>query len=218
VQYLVGASDPTFAQQKWNVSSLQDLLDKECAALLLAWRYLGVMSVVKAAKSLQKEAQSRSFNEAWDTVSVFLIEMAKVYALVYTVNNFYSVLMQLRNSVSLALHSVLLRLFQLFALYHMQSYAANLLECGFITRTQNELVSKAIDSLCSTIRRDAVALVDAFLLPDWMLNSSLGIYSGDIYRCTFDRVNAEKRPPLPAYWEQEIKPLTNPTATTNHSQ
>lgn len=209
VQYLVGV-DSAFAKQRWNVSSLQELLNPDSTVLLAAWHYLGAMSVAKAAKILQNETQNLSFNEAWDAASALLLETAKIHALLYSVNVFHSLLVHYRRSESSTIYNALIRLFQLFALYHMQNYIANLLECEFVTPTQTELIRKSVDSLCAMIRRDAVALVDAFLLPDWMLNSSLGVYNGDIYRCTFERVNAEKRPVRAPYWEDEIKPLTNP--------
>lgn len=216
VQYLVGV-DSSFRKQKWNVSSLQELLSTDCTVLLTGWRYLGVMGVAKAARTLQSEAQHGTFSDAWDRTSVLLVETAKIHALVYTVTIFHSFLTQIRGSAPTPLYTVLLRLFQLFALYHMQSYVANLLECSFITPLQTELIRQSLDSLCSYLRPDAIALVDAFLLPDWMLNSSLGVYNGNVYQCTFDRVNAQKQlSHTPPYWDEETKPLTNPKATHRH--
>jgi hypothetical protein len=35
------------------------------------------------------------------------------------------------------------------------------------------------------LRPDAVGLVDAFAIPDYVLDSSLGRFDGDVYRLTF---------------------------------
>ena len=39
---------------------------------------------------------------------------------------------------------------------------------------------------CVSIRREAIPLVDAFDIPDAVLNSALGRYDGDVYRHLYE--------------------------------
>jgi acyl-CoA oxidase len=63
-------------------------------------------------------------------------------------------------------------------------------------------------SLCRELRGDAIALIDAFNLPDFVMNSPFGRYDGDVYVNYFARVVA-RNPPThpPPYFETVIKPL-----------
>lgn len=63
--------------------------------------------------------------------------------------------------------------------------------------------------LCSIIRPQAIALVDAFNLSDYIINSPLGCADGDVYNRLFERVNLAN-PPNPEkhpYFESTIKPV-----------
>ena len=60
----------------------------------------------------------------------------------------------------------------------------------------------------ASLRPHAVKLVDAWSIPDWLLNSALGRYDGKVYEELFDM--AHRRNPLnattfnPRWWEEEI--------------
>ena len=64
--------------------------------------------------------------------------------------------------------------------------------------------------LCHVIRKDAVPLVDAFNLSDFVLNSPLGRHDGDVYTHYFAKVRARNPPSNPPpYFESVIKPLVH---------
>lgn len=46
-------------------------------------------------------------------------------------------------------------------------------------------------TLLAEVRPNAVALVDAFKFPDYLLNSSLGSYDGNVYKDMTDRAGRE---------------------------
>ena len=52
---------------------------------------------------------------------------------------------------------------------------------GYMTSEQVSLIRKQLYSLLQTIRKEAVPLVDAFDIPDEILNSVLGRYDGNVY-------------------------------------
>lgn len=53
-------------------------------------------------------------------------------------------------------------------------------------------MKRKVIELLAVIRPDAVALVDAFALPDYYLNSALGRYDGNVYEAMTKM--AEKEP------------------------
>jgi len=71
-------------------------------------------------------------------------------------------------------------------------------------------LQKKTRDLCAIIRKDAVPLVDSLNIPDFVLNSPLGRYDGQVYKHYLNKV---KSAPLaigkPIYWEKLIKPMLN---------
>ena len=62
---------------------------------------------------------------------------------------------------------------------------------------QSELLHEALCDLLEDLRSDAVALVDSFNFSDYVLNSSLGRYDGNVYEDMFD-------------WARKFNPLNQP--------
>ena len=62
---------------------------------------------------------------------------------------------------------------------------------GYLSARQYELIKKEVMSLLANIRPNAVALVDSFKFPDYLLNSSLGRYDGKVYEDMTDRASRE---------------------------
>jgi acyl-CoA oxidase len=76
--------------------------------------------------------------------------------------------------------------FELYATYTMMEAGDEFLASGYISPNQYELLRNQVDRLLATMRPQAVALVDGFALPDYVLNSALGSYDGDVYNRLFD--------------------------------
>ena len=74
------------------------------------------------------------------------------------------------------------RLVSLFGLGQILGGLGDFLESGFVTPSQAGLAREAQYQVLRELRPDAVALVDAFAIPDYVLDSSLGLYNGDVYR------------------------------------
>lgn len=64
--------------------------------------------------------------------------------------------------------------------------------------------------LLNLIRPQAIALTDAFNFSDYMLNSPLGCYDGDVYRKYFDLVTRLNPPGSPhPYFASVLSPVLN---------
>lgn len=68
----------------------------------------------------------------------------------------------------------------------MDAEAAEFLSSGYLSPRQHEIVRNKVYELLSLVRPQAVPLVDSWGIPDYVLNSSLGGYDGDVYRKLFD--------------------------------
>lgn len=63
---------------------------------------------------------------------------------------------------------------------------------GFLSRTQYRRLKESLNSTLAAIRPNAVALVDAFDIPDHILNSTLGASDGRVYDRLFEE--AQRNP------------------------
>ncbi len=73
---------------------------------------------------------------------------------------------------------------------------------------QMDWIRAQVNTLCKDVRRHAIPLTDAFHFTDYVLNSPLGRYDGNMYEHYFRKVQ-EAHPPgqVPPYFQQEIYPL-----------
>lgn len=109
-----------------------------------------------------------------------------------------------------AIPAVLRRLALLYGLWSLDAHSSTLYEGGYYAGSApNRLVRAAILQLCAELKPDAIALVDVFAPPDFILNSVLGASNGaiyeNIYRLLNSRPGAFERP---SWWRQftENKP------------
>lgn len=63
----------------------------------------------------------------------------------------------------------------------MDAEAAEFLSSGYLSPKQHELLRNRVHELLAELRPQAVPLVDAWNLPDYLLNSALGRQDGDVY-------------------------------------
>ncbi|KAH7354967.1 acyl-CoA dehydrogenase/oxidase C-terminal [Rhexocercosporidium sp. MPI-PUGE-AT-0058] len=99
-------------------------------------------------------------------------------------------------------------LFRLFALYTMDCEGREFSSSKAVSSEQLDKIPSRIEELMLKIRVDAVKLVDAWMIPDFLLDSALGRYDGKVCEDLFNR--AHRLNPLnkitfnPYYWDEEI--------------
>ncbi|KAF9165278.1 hypothetical protein BGX20_000658 [Mortierella sp. AD010] len=75
------------------------------------------------------------------------------------------------------------------------------LEEGYFDGLHAKLIRQLFVDQCKDLRKDAVALVDAWAIPDFVLKALIGKYDGDIYPAYFATVNAAQKSFEPTkYW------------------
>lgn len=173
---------------------IQEALDVTCAGLAL-----------NAGKAVEAAASTGASLEAsLEKASAQCFKAAKLHCLNYTYRTFKAAAEQAPAEIK----PVLMKLCVLFGLSAVQEHAGSFLQSGFYTSKQMNQVELKVLALLDDLRSQVVPLTDAFGLSDYVINSPLGCYDGDIYRRMMDRIK-ESNPlgrPHP-YWERTIKPM-----------
>jgi acyl-CoA oxidase len=135
------------------------------------------------AFSLVREAQQelqerRDFNES----SITLAAAARAHCYYFMLARFVDFVSAKDADVSCA--AALRRLCTLWALTHIVD--ADGIAFHHIDGQQTKFVHQAIVQLLRQLRPDAIALVDAFDIPDCTHESTLGCYDGNVYEALYD--------------------------------
>ena len=99
----------------------------------------------------------------------------------------------------------------LFALQHIESTLGDFLEDGYLSGAHAVSLRALLRQLLQRLRSHALPLIDAFNLPDFIVDSPLGRFDGDVYTAMFEAVkSAPGCQGVPPYFEKLIRPLTDP--------
>jgi acyl-CoA oxidase len=101
-----------------------------------------------------------------------LLELAEAYAERQVLESFLEAVADLPDQT---LQRPLRKLADLFALYHLEKHRAWFLENGFMSGKKSQAITNHVTQLCAEVRRDAVALVDAFGIPDQCLGAPIAL-------------------------------------------
>jgi len=171
----------------------------------MQWLTLTVVSRVSQLLTADI-ANSNTPETAWNNNLLEILNASRLHAHLIWLECFGDRIAAVKQ---LDLQRVLTRLFYILALNILQQESYLFLENEYMDAKQTQMIRKQLPVLCKEIRRDALALVDAFDYPDWLLRSPLGAYDGNIYTKYFATViNAPGAVAVPPYFETEIAPLT----------
>ncbi len=147
------------------------LLDPEFQ--LNAFRYRERDILTSAARRLK-----RHIDEGMDSFDAFnvcqhhLVEVGFAYVERIILEQFQQVVEKTEDR---GCKSVLKRLCDLFALYHMEEHKGWYLEQGYMEGVKTKAIRKLVNQLCWEIRQDAVPLVNAFNIPDSCLSAPIAV-------------------------------------------
>jgi len=74
-----------------------------------------------------------------------------------------------------AIAAVLKKLCDLYALWHLEQHKGWYLETGYFEGAKTKAIRRQIDKLAYAVSRDALALVDAFAIPDQCLAAPIAV-------------------------------------------
>jgi acyl-CoA oxidase len=143
---------------------------------LTAFRYREQRLVASLARRLRARLdKGMEANTAMIECQDHLVNLAHAYVERVILEQFVQGISQVDDP---ALVVVLKKLCDLFALWHLEQHKGWYLEAGYFEGTKTKAIRRQIDKLAYNLSRDALALVDAFAIPDPCLAAPIARRSG----------------------------------------
>eukprot|EP00050_Salpingoeca_kvevrii_P018356 m.73344 g.73344 ORF g.73344 m.73344 type:complete len:177 (+) comp8027_c0_seq4:1686-2216(+) len=163
---------------------------------------------LRAAESAVRtqRQQGCSEAEARNNCAVDLIAAARTHCIHVVAKLFNDELERIKDP-ELSKQLNLLR--DLYLMHNLEQNVGDLLIAGYFTPQQATTLRAGVLALLPLIRPDAVALVDAFDIDDYVLCSALGRSDGDVYQALFDQAQQApfNKSEVPPGYEEHVRPL-----------
>ncbi|CAM3605186.1 acyl-CoA dehydrogenase [Flavobacterium gelidilacus] len=131
---------------------------------LKAFQYREKSIVASAANRIKKLIdKGMEPYDAFNVVQHQMLEVAQAYLERVTLEQFQQAIETIEDE---AVKTALTKVAQLYALHQIEKNKAWYLEQGYMEAVKTKAVRKMVNQLCWDIRPDAIALVDAFAIPD----------------------------------------------------
>jgi len=158
----------------------QDFLNLDYLERL--FQYHAMMSVSGIGESFEEKLKAKggsSFDTVWNEMQVELIEATKIHTCYFMFKSFNQFV---KDATLPTLQTVLHDLCCLFGLsFIIEQQWAGILNFNHVNMARN-----CLQTLLQSLRPNAVALVDAFDIPDRVLCSAIGSYDGNVYEALFE--------------------------------
>lgn len=140
---------------------------------LLAFRYREQRLVTALARRLRARLErGMDAQAAMIECQDHLVNLAQAYVERVILEQFVAGLATVEAP---ALAAVLKKLCDLYALWHLEQHKGWYLEAGYFEGAKTKAIRRQIDALCIDLRPEAVALVDAFAIPDQCLAAPIAL-------------------------------------------
>jgi acyl-CoA oxidase len=130
----------------------------------------------------------------WTRLMIQLHTLSRAYSEQILVTTFFNALHTSTSFLSHPTPAVLRTCFRLYSLYTLDQFASSFTLTTAASIDSIHALPDAILNLMGELRPHAVKLVDAWSIPDWLLESALGRSDGKVYEELFDM--AHRRNPL----------------------
>uniref|UniRef100_A0A672UX55 Acyl-coenzyme A oxidase n=1 Tax=Strigops habroptila TaxID=2489341 RepID=A0A672UX55_STRHB len=187
---------------KFTAISVEDCMDSSVP--LAAYKWLVCYLLRESDLKLSKEKQSgRSDFEAKNNCQVYYCRSLAIAFIEQTVLQRYHDYTH-DPSIPSTLQPVLKKLSALYGLWSLSKHLAVLYQGGYASGEQaGKFIQNAILELCCRLKDDAVALVDVFAPPDFILNSPIGKASGELYKNMWAEIlQGSKTLNRPSWWAE----------------
>uniref|UniRef100_A0A8C6K4I1 Acyl-coenzyme A oxidase n=1 Tax=Melopsittacus undulatus TaxID=13146 RepID=A0A8C6K4I1_MELUD len=187
---------------KFTANSVEDCMDSSVP--LAAYKWLVCYLLQESDLKLRKEKQSgRSDFEAKNNCQVYYCRSLAIAFIEQTVLQRYHDYTH-DPSIPSTLQPVLKKLSALYGLWSLSKHLAVLYQGGYASGEQaGKFIQDAILELCYRLKDDAVALVDVFAPPDFILNSPIGKANGELYKNLWAEIlQGRKTLNRPSWWAE----------------
>ncbi|KAJ2159592.1 fatty-acyl coenzyme A oxidase [Coemansia sp. RSA 552] len=180
--------------------------DEVCSldTLKAAWSSVAANAILNAVRDFEAGlAKGLTKDNAYEFSSASRLHAARMHTYTYLLHRFAA---QVEQSPA-QLRPVLTLLARLFGAHSAVQHSGEFLQSGFYAGAQVEALKAFVNDACASVRKDAVPLTDAFDYSDYVINSPLGRYDGNVYEKYFELVTSlNPQKPVP-YFDSLIRPL-----------
>ncbi|KAJ3308106.1 fatty-acyl coenzyme A oxidase [Boothiomyces sp. JEL0838] len=204
------------------LNSLSTLLTAKCPAKtseeILDLDIIGTAYWVVAANVVKKAGEDFQAclkkglkeEESYEECSQARLFAAKIHSFGYLYHRF-------KDGVSKApanLKPILVTLCQLYGLYNISELSGPFLQYEYFSPKQLDWVKAKVSELCRAVRKEAIPITDSFNFSDFVINSPLGRYDGNMYEAYFNTITAAYKPATKApYFQTHVYPILNRVQT-----
>jgi acyl-CoA oxidase len=160
-------------------------VDDQAIVEIFQWRAADLSYRAYQARVVEKKG--------WTKLMIQLHSLSRAYSEQIIVSNFYNSFSS-TSKLSSPTPEALKTCFQLYAIYTLDQFASSFTMTTSVSADSLYSLQDTILELMAELRPHAVKLVDAWSIPDWLLNSALGRSDGKVYEELFDL--AHRRNPL----------------------
>ncbi|KAI9220920.1 acyl-CoA dehydrogenase/oxidase C-terminal [Blastocladiella britannica] len=167
-------------------------------------------AVHKAATEFNSacKATGNDTEKAYEACAPARFAAAKIHSAGYLFARFADAVADESTTMAPALRAVLAKLLVLYGAHTVTEQSGVFMQSGYFGPAHISRVAAQLSSVMREIRADAVPLVDAFNYTDYVINSPMGRFDGNLYESYFARVKQlNPTPKVHPYFESTIKPL-----------
>ncbi|KAF9138463.1 acyl-Coenzyme A oxidase [Mortierella sp. GBA39] len=189
---------------KSTIQDARDLLQHEFVIDVLTWACAKKATELGA---ILAEAGKADFDQAWNTNQTELVRLADVHSWRY-----FLILYQqgINRHKHTPVYEMLRKMGQLLSTLVLQRHLDLFLEEGYFNGSHAKMVRQLFLDQCKDLRKDAIPLIDAWAIPDFILKAPIGKYDGNIYPAYFGTVTAAQQSfDAPTYWHKHAHPMLN---------
>ncbi|PHJ26116.1 acyl- middle domain-containing protein [Cystoisospora suis] len=191
---------PSLGDEKWS----------DAEWILHAFRQRSCTLAYKAAQEYTEIlGEGKTMMEALDEVKIEFARLSTAHSHVIVLQVFLDAARGVRTP---EVRSVWEDLWYCLALSWMDEFFSEFLIGKSLSSDHHESLMKALKSILRKIRPNAVAIVDAFWIPDQLLNSALGRYDGRVYEALVNSTKMEElnRTDVPPGYQEYIQYILHP--------
>ncbi|KAF9298636.1 acyl-Coenzyme A oxidase [Linnemannia elongata] len=189
---------------KSTIQDARDLLQHEFVIDVLTWACAKKATELGA---ILAEAGKSNFDEAWNTNQTELVRLADVHSWRYFLILYQQGINRHKHN---PVYGMLRKMGQLMSTFVLQKHLDLFLEEGYFNGSHAKMVRQLFLDQCKDLRKDAIPLIDAWAIPDFILKAPIGKYDGNIYPAYFGTVTAAQQSfDAPAYWHKYAHPMLN---------
>jgi len=180
----------------------QDEVERSCRqylerrARLSAGNFKVIKSDADIVQAFERRSRDQTYKahrqrshekRSWNSLLLQLRKVSNAESESLLVAKFYRALSD--TSLSSKLKPHLRTQFRLFAFYTMDNNARDFAKAQAVSEDELDKLPGVIQELMAQVRPHAVNLVDAWSIPDFLLDSALGRYDGKVYEDLFNRAH-----------------------------